>query len=1009
MTIKHQNKNISAEKQYVITDVQDNPNGILTFTLSNLYSNATDTLQIDLSKHKLTLTKVTQSELNRLKNSQDEIDIKNRESHIYLVQKNTNDEGVYQEFIWVDNDFEIVGSTDINLEPYFLKENVYNGLDYDQNNNTKALSAYQGYLLNQNKINKSDIVTNLTTDNDNKVLSAKQGKLLQDNKLNKKQTSYKGKNVVVDNNSGEITFEDKPTIPEASTTTPLSDSTNGSTGNSDKWAKADHVHPKSNLYAESVHNHDNTYIKLSDIVTNLTTDNDNKVLSAKQGKLLQDNKLNKNQTSYKGKNVVVDNNSGEITFEDKPTIPEASTTKPLRDSELGTVGISNKWAKEDHVHPKSNLYAESGHNHDNTYIKLSNTTGLVKNDGSIDTTSYLSSLPNHTHKKSEITDFTHTHSISDVTTLQTNLNNKVNTSDIVDNLTTNDTTKVLSAKQGKLLQDNKLNKNQTSYKGKNVVVDNNSGEITFEDKPTIPKAGTIIPFSDSKDGSAGNSDKWAKADHIHRKSNLYAESDHNHDNTYIKLSNTTGLVKNDGTIDTSTYLIKSNFKTIGGNSIVGSGNISLPSKLSDLTNDAGFITSAALNDYAISSHNHNDLYYTKSEVDNMNLGSGSSGEVDLSNYIRKSSTSGLVKNDGSIDTTSYLSSLPNHTHKKSEITDFTHTHNISDVATLQTTLNGKANTSHTHTTSEITDFPVIPDVSNYIQKSSTSGLVKNDGSIDTTNYLSSLPSHTHTKSEITDFTHTHSISDITTLQTTLNEKANKSHTHNEYVTNQELYDNIPIDYVITATDSTSTESVSPFIVGEDYYFTIMAVQTSFIGVTVMSIPINDIRCEIVHSGAVADLTPVKSDENTVTFKFTPTEQKGHILKVYFLGIPVATYTFDAIIDTGWKEVTFKSGYTRYKDSMSVYIRRKGDVVELTGVWKPTSTKSAAANPVAFASIPDELKPTKSINVICAGVGKNTYRLTVEANGELKWSQYGVTTSNDLTENSFCHVRCTWII
>ena len=789
MTIKHQNKNISAEKQYVITDVQDNPNGILTFTLSNLYSNTTDTLQIDLSKHKLRLTKVTQSELNRLKNSQDEIDIKNRESHIYLVQKNTSDEGVYQEFIWVDDDFEIIGSTAINLEPYFLKGNVYNGLDYDQNNNTKALSAYQGYLLNQNKINKSDIVTNLTTDNDNKVLSAKQGKLLQDNKLNKNQTSYKGKNVVVDNNSGEITFEDKPTIPKASTTTPLSDST------------------------------------------------------------------------------------------------------------LGTVGISNKWAKEDHVHPKSNLYAESGHNHDNTYIKLSNTTGLVKNDG---------------------------------------------------------------------------------------------------------------------------------------------------------------------TIDTSTYLIKSNFKTIGGNSIVGSGNISLPSKLSDLTNDAGFITSAALNDYvtkdnlsikysneiptevdpsepyslcivkssngydvysiqstgwvksatipsdfAISSHNHNDLYYTKSEVDNMNL--GGSGEVDLSNYIRKSSTSGLVKNDGSIDTTSYLSSLPSHTHTKSEITNFTHEHSISDITTLQTTLNGKANTSHTHTTSEITDFPVIPDVSNYIQKSSTSGLVKNDGSIDTTSYLSSLPSHTHTKSEITNFTHTHSISDITTLQTTLNGKANTSHTHNEYVTNQELHDNIPIDYVITATDSTFTETVSPFIVGEDYYFTIMAVQTSSLGVTVMSIPINDIRCEIVHSGAVADLTPVKSDENTVTFKFTPTEQKGHILKVYFLGIPVATYTFDAIIDSGWREVTFKSGYAKYNNDMSVYVRRKGDIVELTGVWKPTSTKSASSNPVAFASIPAEFKPTKAINVICPGTGKNNYKLTVDTDANLKWSQYGTNTSIGLETNHFGHVHCMWTI
>ena len=328
---------------------------------------------------------------------------------------------------------------------------------------------------------------------------------------------------------------------------------------------------------------------------------------------------------------------------------------------------------------------------------------------------------------------------------------------------------------------------------------------------------------------------------------------------------------------------------------------------------------------------------------------------------------------------------------------------------MQTTLNGKANTSHTHTTSEITDFPVIPDVSNYIQKSSTSGLVKNDGSIDTTSYLSSLPSHTHTKSEITNFTHTHSISDITTLQTTLNGKANTSHTHNEYVTNQELYDNIPIDYVITATDSTFTESVSPFIVGEDYYFTIMAVQTSSIGVTVMSIPINDIRCEIVHSGAVADLTPVKSDENTVTFKFTPTEQKGHILKVYFLGIPVATYTFDAIIDTGWQEVTFKSGYTKYRDSTSVYIRRKGDLVELTGVWKPTSTKTASSTPVPFASIPDELKPKKSINVICPGQGKNSYMLTVDGDALLKWSRYGTTSSIDLSDGHFGSVHCTWII
>ena len=38
-----------------------------------------------------------------------------------------------------------------------------------------------------------------------------------------------------------------------------------------------------------------------------------------------------------------------------------------------------------------------------------------------------------------------------------------------------------------------------------------------------------------------------------------------------------------------------------------------------------------------------------------NIGSGGGGDVDLRDYIKKSSTNGLVKNDGTIDTTQYLS------------------------------------------------------------------------------------------------------------------------------------------------------------------------------------------------------------------------------------------------------------------------------------------------------------------------------------------------------------------
>ena len=69
----------------------------------------------------------------------------------------------------------------------------------------------------------------------------------------------------------------------------------------------------------------------------------------------------------------------------------------------------------------------------------------------------------HTHSISDVTNLqttldgkastSHNHSISDVTNLQTTLNGKINTSDIANNLTTTASGKVLDARQGKALAD----------------------------------------------------------------------------------------------------------------------------------------------------------------------------------------------------------------------------------------------------------------------------------------------------------------------------------------------------------------------------------------------------------------------------------------------------------------------------------------------------------------------------------------------------------------------------
>ena len=114
-------------------------------------------------------------------------------------------------------------------------------------------------------------------------------------------------------------------------------------------------------------------------------------------------------------------------------------------------------------------------------------------------------------------------------------------------------------------------------------------------------------------------------------------------------------------------------------------------------------------------------------------------------------------------------------------------------------------------------------------------------------------------------------------------------------------------------------------------------------------------------------------------------------------------------DSDWQEVTFKPGYTRYGDASSVYVRRKGDFVELIGAWKTTSKKSASSNPVAFASIPDELTPTKAVNTVCFGRGRNIYMLTVDTDTNLCWSRYGVSTNVDLETGDFGNVHCMWMI
>ena len=128
MTIKHLDKNISAEfDEEVITGVSLN-NGILTFTKKDFYNDIDGTsIRIDLKDIKLRIYKLGENEtLNDYKQTNDAAKILKRETHLFLVPLNDSsdeaqitEEGIYEEFIWdeTQGDFESIGSTRINLDP----------------------------------------------------------------------------------------------------------------------------------------------------------------------------------------------------------------------------------------------------------------------------------------------------------------------------------------------------------------------------------------------------------------------------------------------------------------------------------------------------------------------------------------------------------------------------------------------------------------------------------------------------------------------------------------------------------------------------------------------------------------------------------------------------------------------------------------------------------------------------------------------------------------------------
>lgn len=167
---------------------------------------------------------------------------------------------------------------------------------------THALSAAQGKILNDNKLNKSDVVNNLSTTDVTKALSAAQGKILQD-RINGLGNVYKYRGtkadiseiiaitnaIVGDVWNVETEFSVGGKKYPAGTNVACIKDTSTSEHTEANWDPLGGTIDLSAYATKTEMNNSlNSKVAKSDIVDDLTTGGTTKVLSAEQGKALKD-------------------------------------------------------------------------------------------------------------------------------------------------------------------------------------------------------------------------------------------------------------------------------------------------------------------------------------------------------------------------------------------------------------------------------------------------------------------------------------------------------------------------------------------------------------------------------------------------------------------------------------------------------------------------------------------------------------------------------------------------
>ena len=215
-------------------------------------------------------------------------------------------------------------------------------------------------------------------------------------------------------------------------------------------------------------------------------------------------------------------------------IPGASSTTPSADTTSGSVGTGTAWARSDHTHPKSSLYAEVSHTHPQ-YL-----TSHQDISGKEDTSNKLTSLQSLDDYSTD-TQYASAKLIHEYLETKEDTSNKVTS---IDGFSTDDeypSAKCVCDKIEERIDDvfgyipqdlggMAYEDNVDGYVGA-VALSNDYNDL--DNKPTIPTATSDL----TNDGDGINP----------------FLTEHQSLANYVQKSQTNGLLKNDGTVDTTIY------------------------------------------------------------------------------------------------------------------------------------------------------------------------------------------------------------------------------------------------------------------------------------------------------------------------------------------------------------------------------------------------------------------------------------------------------------------------